>query len=86
MPSGCTLGVVPARYWIGLRGPVLPKYSYNVIRKCNMKIELMCLNCVVFDLLSFWSRGADNGFFLEFIGFCSVLRGALSVVETVRFK
>ncbi|MNH43633.1 hypothetical protein D3C86_2188330 [compost metagenome] len=35
--------VMPACYWIGCKGPVLPEYTYNVIRKCNNNIDLMCL-------------------------------------------
>jgi len=34
------------------QGPVLPKYSYNVIRKCNTEMDLMCLIDWVMDLLS----------------------------------
>jgi hypothetical protein len=68
------------------QGPVLPKYSYNAIRKCNTKIDLMCPNCVAFDFLPFWLMGADNGFFLDSIGFYNVFRGALVFVGKGCFK
>jgi len=86
MLSRCTLGVVPARYWIGRRGPVLPKYSYNVIRKCNTKIDLMCLIADGFDFKAFCLKVVDSGFYLENIGFYGNFRGARVFVGKVRFK
>lgn len=41
MPSECTLGQGPAHYWIGWV-PVFAEYIANVIRKCNIKVYLMC--------------------------------------------
>jgi hypothetical protein len=43
MPSRCTLGGDAGSLLDRRGGPVLPEYTYNVIRKCNSKIELMCL-------------------------------------------
>ncbi|MNO98625.1 hypothetical protein D3C76_903730 [compost metagenome] len=68
------------------RGPVLPKYSYNVIRKCNTKIDLMCLIGECFDFQASCRRGADGGFFLENIGFGGDFRDALAFVGKVHFK
>lgn len=43
MPSRCTLGCNAGSLLDRLGGPVLSEYTYNVIRKYNTKIELMCL-------------------------------------------
>jgi hypothetical protein len=43
MPSRCTLGCNAGSLLDRLGGPVLPEYTYNVIRKYNTKIDLMCL-------------------------------------------
>ncbi len=43
MPSRCVLGC-NAGSLLGRRGrPVLPEYTYNVIRKYNSKVYLSCL-------------------------------------------
>jgi hypothetical protein len=43
MPSRCTLGG-DAGSLLDRRGrPVLPEYTYNVIRKCNYKMYITCL-------------------------------------------
>jgi hypothetical protein len=43
MPSRCTLGG-DAGSLLDRRGrPVLPEYTYNVIRKCNYKMYIACL-------------------------------------------
>lgn len=49
MPSRCTLGGDAGSLLDRRGGPVLPKYSYNVIRKCNIKNELMCLIALIVD-------------------------------------
>jgi hypothetical protein len=51
------------------QGPVLPKYSCNVIRKSNTKIDLMCLIGDGFDLNVSWCMSACSGFYQAFIGF-----------------
>ena len=68
------------------RGPGLPKYSYNVIRKCNTKIDLMCLIGEYFDFKAFCLGGAEGGFCLENIGFYGDFRGMLAFVGKVHFK
>jgi hypothetical protein len=42
MPSRCTLGGDAGLLLDRPRGPVLPEYTYNVIRKINTKNDLMC--------------------------------------------
>lgn len=43
MPSRCTLGCGAGSLLDRLDRPVLPEYSYNAIRKCKQKVDLMCL-------------------------------------------
>ncbi len=48
MPSRCTLGGDAGLLLDRRRGPVLPEYTYNVIRKINIKNVLMC------PIVGFW--------------------------------
>lgn len=48
MPSRCTLGGGAGLLLDRLRGPVLPEYTCNVIRKINIKNVLMC------PIVGFW--------------------------------
>ncbi|MNH45171.1 hypothetical protein D3C79_1075480 [compost metagenome] len=57
-----------------------------MIRKCNTKIDLMCLIGECFDFQASCRRGADGGFFLENIGFGGDFRDALAFVGKVHFK
>jgi len=43
MPSWCMLGCNAGSLLDRRGGPVLPEYTYNVIRKYNSKMNLMCL-------------------------------------------
>jgi len=43
MPSRCTLGCTAGSLLDRRGGPVLPEYTYNVIRNRNIKVNLMCL-------------------------------------------
>lgn len=45
MSSRCTLGCNAGSLLDRRGGPVLPEYTCNVIRKYNIKIDLMCLIC-----------------------------------------
>ncbi|MNY20466.1 hypothetical protein D3C86_1539460 [compost metagenome] len=64
----------------------MPKYSYNVIRKCNTKIDLMCLICGGFDFQASCLRVVDSGFYLENIGFYGNFRDVWTFVGKVHFK
>ncbi|MNF98602.1 hypothetical protein D3C84_814690 [compost metagenome] len=64
----------------------MPKYSYNVIRKCNMKIDLMCLIGGGFDFQASCLRVVDSGVYLENIGFYGDFRGVRAFVGKVHFK
>ena len=69
MSSRCTLGGNAGSLLDRPGGPVLPEYTYNVIRKYNIKTDLMCLidrRCVLSD----WFFGvAFQRYTLGFIGF-----------------
>jgi hypothetical protein len=68
------------------QGAGLPKYSCNVIRKSNNKIDLMCLIGVpLVEAISCWSA-ANSGFILYFIGFYGRFCGSLQVVGKVLNK
>jgi hypothetical protein len=68
------------------QGPVLPKYSYNVIRKCNTKIDLMCLIGWCFDWFASCIKGACGGFSPEYIGYKADFSDPLAFVGKVYFK
>ena len=86
MPSrwvlGCNAGSLLDR-----RGrPVLPEYTYNVIRKYNSVLHLMCLIGGGFDFKAFCLKVVDSGFYPENIGFYGDFRGMLAFVGKVHFK
>ncbi|MDD0995138.1 hypothetical protein M5G20_04555 [Pseudomonas sp. TNT2022 ID1044] len=68
------------------QGPVLPKYSYNVIRKSNTEIELMCLIGRMLSLAYRRLSDTDGAFYPDFIGFCAGFRAVQAFVGKAGFK
>ncbi|KAB0483653.1 hypothetical protein [Pseudomonas reinekei] len=68
------------------QGPVLPKYSYNVIRKCNTKIELMCLIGRVFSVFYRRLSDTDGAFYPVFIELNADFRALQAFVGKAGFK
>lgn len=68
MPSRCTLGGDAGLLLDRSQEPVLPEYTYNVIRKCNTKIDLMCPFVVASVIACLPEVGADMPECPDFIG------------------
>lgn len=75
MPSRCTLGVGAGSLLDRPQGPVLPKYSCNVIRKRNKKFYLMCPIGWVMSLYYLRFNGAADDFHPDFIGLMLIYGG-----------
>jgi hypothetical protein len=68
------------------QGPDLLEYTCNVIRKCNNKIDLMCLIGALSAVTLPRCIAVDGGFVLYFIGFHGCFCAAVQVVGKAWFK
>ncbi len=86
MLSRCTLGCNAGSLLDRLGGPVLPEYTYNVIRKYNSQSDLMCL---IDGWCAFLWRSYEEGgdqIIASFIGFNGLDRRIAGPSSSVGIK